>query len=67
MKAKEKAVIMNRLIQAYNESLSNRDICLSVIAVCMLYNIPTVEELTRHGSTRQNQSCESGGQAHSSE
>lgn len=67
MESKEKAAIMSRLIQAYNEALSNRDICLSVIAICMLHNITTLEELTAHGSTFRNRFCEQDDRARSSE
>lgn len=59
LKQKEKAAMLNRLISVYNNATIHSDICLSVIAICMLLNSHTDEELTRSGSrfdsTRQNQ------------
>lgn len=64
---KTKEAMMNRLVGVYNNAVTHGDICLSVIAICMLESIPTVEELTRRGSTRQSQFCEQVGQVRPSE
>lgn len=67
MNDKAKAILLDKLVEIYNSPMSQTDICLSVIAICMLESIPTTEELTRHGSTHQSQFCEQGSQVRSSE
>lgn len=67
MNDKTKADMMNRLVGVYNNAVSHGDICLSVIAICLLDGIPTTEELTRCGSTHQSQFCDQGSQVCSSE
>ena len=67
MTEKTKAAMMSRLVEIFDNSISQRDVCLSAIAMCMLDGIPTLEKLTRRGSTHQNQFCEQDDQVHSSE
>lgn len=64
---KTKAAMMSRLVEILDNPNSQRDFCLSVIAICILDGVPTTEEFTRRGSTHQSQFCEQGGQVRSSE
>ncbi len=58
MKEKEKAAIMNRLTEICNNSISQRDICLSAIAICMLHNVLTDEKLNRCSNRLRSQCAE---------
>lgn len=51
---KQKAYMLNRLFSVFNDSRSHRDTCLSAIAICMLTNVHTVEELTASSNSHQN-------------
>lgn len=53
MTEKTKAALMSRLIEIFNTSISQRDICLSSIAICMLDGIVTDEQLSRHSVRHQ--------------
>lgn len=67
LKLKQKADMMSRLFQVYNNTKCNQDICLSVIAMCMLFHTSTDEDLTRRSPRFQNQFCKQDDQARSSE
>lgn len=53
MKQKMKEDLLCKLLSVYNNTLSGGELCLAVIAICMLINTPTVEDLTRNGGTRK--------------
>ena len=53
MKQKMKEDLLCKLLSVYNNTLSGGELCLAVIAICMLINTPTVEDLTRNGRTRK--------------
>lgn len=50
---KQKTYMLNRLFSVFNDSLSHRDTCLSAIAICMLTDAHTVEDLTAPLNSRQ--------------
>lgn len=58
MQAEIKAAMLNRLTEIYNCPSSDRALCLSVIAMCMLHNIPDDEDFTRCSKLHQCQFCE---------
>ncbi len=58
MNSIEKAHVRSRLVDIFYNPMSQRDICLSVIAICMLDSIPTTEELSHHDSSLQSRFCE---------
>ena len=53
MKQKMKEDLLCKLFSVYNNTLSGEELCLAVIAICMLINTPTVDDLTRSGGTRK--------------
>ena len=53
MKQKMKEYLLCKLFSVYNNTLSGEELCLAVIAICMLINTPTVDDLTRSGGTRK--------------
>ena len=56
MTEKTKAALMSRLEQIIDNpvfSISNRDVCIATIAICMLDGIVTDEQLSRHSVRHQ--------------
>ena len=47
MTEKIKAFMLSRLAEIFDDSISQRDVCLSAMAICMLEATPTDEQLTR--------------------
>lgn len=60
MLQKTKSAMISRLSKIYNSSSSNLDICLATIAICLLHNISTDENMTKCSRLHRNQSCEQG-------
>ena len=53
MTEKTKAVMLSRLAEIFDDSISQRNVCLSAMAICMLEAIPTDEQLTRCSTSRE--------------